>query len=225
MNNLSVAIDGPSGAGKSTIARAVAEKLGYTYVDTGAMYRAIGLAVSRRAVACGDTQGILHILPTVDITLQYENGAQHVLLCGEDVSEQIRTPQAAKYASCVSALPAVRQFLLELQRSMAARGNVIMDGRDIGTVILPNAAVKIYLTASVECRAKRRFEELLAKGQTVTLQSVLQDIQSRDEKDMNRAASPLRQAEDAVLLDSSALSLEQAIESVLHIIKERTKEL
>lgn len=221
MGYISVAIDGPSGAGKSTIARAAAERLRYIYVDTGAMYRAIGLAVCRKGIAEDDAEAIAAALPSIDVSLAYEGGAQHVLLCGEDVSEAIRTPEIARYASKVSAVPAVRQFLLDLQRGMATRSNILMDGRDIGTVILPDAPVKIFLTASSAVRAARRCKELREKGQQVTLESVKADIEARDKLDMSRPVAPLQQAEDAVLLDTSDMTLAQSIEAVLRIIKEK----
>ncbi|HIY54033.1 MAG TPA: (d)CMP kinase [Candidatus Agathobaculum merdavium] len=224
MGYISVAIDGPSGAGKSTVARAAAAKLGYVYVDTGAMYRAIGLAVCRRGISGDDIAGIVATLPTVELAIRYQDGEQHILLCGEDVSEAIRTPEIAKYASQVSAVPEVRAFLLETQRNMAKNGNILMDGRDIGTVILPDAPVKIFLTASDEARAQRRYLELCEKGQQVTFDQVLHDIRQRDLQDSTRAVAPLRQADDAVLLDTSDISLEQSIEAVLRIIRERTEE-
>lgn len=223
MEYISVAIDGPSGAGKSTVARAAAARMGYVYVDTGAMYRAIGLAVRRRGIAGEDTAGIVATLPEVDISLVYQDGVQHVLLNGEDVSEAIRTPEIAQYASKVSAVPEVRRFLLDVQRDMAKNSNILMDGRDIGTVILPDAPVKIFLTASAETRAERRYRELKEKGQQVTLEGVLADIQARDRQDTMRAVAPLRQADDAVLLDTSALDLEQSIAAVLRIIREKTE--
>ena len=223
MEYISVAIDGPSGAGKSTVARAVAARMGYVYVDTGAMYRAIGLAVYRRGIAGEDTAGIIASLPTVDISLAYQDGMQHVLLNGEDVSEAIRTPEIAQYASKVSAVPEVRRFLLDVQRDMEKNSNILMDGRDIGTVILPDAPVKIFLTASAKTRAERRYRELKEKGQQVTLEGVLADIQARDRQDTTRAVAPLRQADDAVLLDTSALDLEQSIAAVLRIIREKTE--
>ena len=224
MKYVSVAIDGPSGAGKSTVARAAAAQLGYVYVDTGAMYRTIGLAVCRRGISGEDPEGIRSVLPDIRVGITYENGAQHVLLNGEDVSSEIRTPEIAYYASSVSAVPEVREFLLNTQRDMAKNGNILMDGRDIGTVILPDAPVKIFLTASAESRAERRYKELAEKGQQVTMESVLHDINERDRQDMNRAIAPLRQAEDAVLLDTSALTLEESIASVLRIIREKTEE-
>lgn len=224
MGYISVAIDGPSGAGKSTVARAAAARLGYVYVDTGAMYRAIGLAVCRRGISGEDTDGIAAALPEIDIRLAYQGGAQHVLLNGEDVSDAIRTPEIAYYASKVSAVPAVRQFLLETQRDMAKKGNILMDGRDIGTVILPHAPVKIFLTASAETRAERRYLELIEKGQQVTREGVLHDVVERDRQDMTRAVAPLKQAADAVLLDTSDMTLEQSIEAVLQIIRNKTED-
>ena len=221
MGYISVAIDGPSGAGKSTVARAAAARLGYVYVDTGAMYRAIGLAVCRRGISGDDVAGIVATLPAVELAIQYQDGEQHILLCGEDVSDAIRTPEIAKYASQVSAVPEVRAFLLETQRNMAKNDNILMDGRDIGTVILPDAPVKIFLTASDEARAQRRYLELCEKGQQVTFEQVLHDIRQRDLQDTTRAVAPLKQADDAVLLDTSNITLEQSIEAVLRIIRER----
>lgn len=223
MGYIAVAIDGPSGAGKSTVARAAAEKLGYVYVDTGAMYRAIGLAACRSGIAGDEAAGVAALLPAIEVSLAYENGVQHVLLNGEDVSDAIRTPEIAQYASKVSAVPAVRRFLLDLQRNMATTQNILMDGRDIGTVILPDAQVKIFLTASAQTRAERRYKELIEKGQDVSLASVLHDIEKRDRQDMSRAAAPLKQAEDAVLLDTSGLTLDQSIEAVLSIIRKKTE--
>ena len=223
MEYISVAIDGPSGAGKSTVARAAAARLGFVYVDTGAMYRSIGLAVCRRGIDENDTAGILETLPGLQIALRYEKGTQHVLLNGEDVSDAIRTPQIAQYASKVSAVPEVRKFLLDMQRDMAKKNHIIMDGRDIGTVILPDAPVKIFLTASAACRAERRFKELQEKGQQVTFDGVLADIVRRDLQDSSRPVAPLKQADDAVLLDTSELTLEQSIDAVLQIIHEKTK--
>ena len=226
MNTIAVAIDGPSGAGKSTIARAAAKALGFVYVDTGAMYRTIGLAVSRQGIAIGEPEKVLPLLSdSLRIELAYDDeGVQHVLLCGEDVSSLIRTPEMSMYASFVSAIPEVRAFLLETQRGMARTQNVIMDGRDIGTVILPDARVKIFLTASAQARAQRRLLELQEKGETVTFEEVLSDMVQRDKQDAERAAAPLRQAEDAVLLDTSDLTLEQSIDAVLELIRAAGKE-
>ncbi len=224
MGYISVAIDGPSGAGKSTVARAAAARLGYVYVDTGAMYRAIGLAVCRRGISGEDAAGIAAALPEIEIRLAYQDGAQRVMLNDEDVSDAIRTPEIAHYASKVSAVPEVRQFLLDVQRDMAKKGNILMDGRDIGTVILPDAPVKIFLTASAETRAERRYLELAEKGQQVTRESVLHDIVERDRQDMTRAVAPLRQAEDAVLLDTSEMTLEESIDAVLQIIRKKIED-
>ena len=223
MKYISVAIDGPSGAGKSTVARAAAAKLGYVYVDTGAMYRSIGLAVCRRGIAGEDTAGIIATLPEIAIQLTYQDGAQHVLLNGVDVSEAIRTPEISYYASKVSAVPEVRRFLLETQRNMAKNGNILMDGRDIGTVILPDAPVKIFLTASAQSRAERRYKELLMKGEKHDYQNVLADVRARDYQDTHRAAAPLRQAEDAVLVDTSELNFDQSFEALKKVIQDRAK--
>ena len=221
MKQFAVAIDGPSGAGKSTIAKAVAAKLAIVYVDTGALYRTIGLAVQRRGISMDDNAGILSVLPEIRVELTYRDGSQCVLLDGEDVSGLIRTPEISMYASKVSALPAVRAFLLDLQRDMARTHSVVMDGRDIGTVILPDAEVKIFLTASDEKRAERRWLELREKGEEVTVEDVLSDMRRRDAQDSSRAAAPLRQAEDAVLVDTSALTLEESIQAVLDVIRGR----
>lgn len=220
MKSIAVAIDGPSGAGKSTIARAVASHLGFVYVDTGAMYRTIGLAVYRAGVQLGETEKILPVLDTgLNVSLQYQDGVQHVLLNGEDVSDLIRTPQMSKYASFVSAVPAVRAFLLDTQREMARTHSVIMDGRDIGTVILPDAKVKIFLTASPEARARRRFIELQQKGEQMSYEDILTNMLQRDYDDETRAAAPLRQAKDAVLVDTSDLTLEQSIQAVETVVR------
>ena len=213
---IAIAIDGPAGAGKSTIARAAAEQLGFIYVDTGALYRTIGLAAYRRGIAGTDTEGIIKMLSQITVDLQYQKGVQSVLLDGEDVSSYIRTPQISVYASQVSAIPEVRAYLLDLQRQIQS---VIMDGRDIGTVILPHAQVKIFLTASAQARAERRCAELREKGEQVTIQEVLADIQARDEKDSSRSVAPLRQSEEAVCVDTSALTLEQSISAVLQVIR------
>lgn len=219
MNHFAVAIDGPSGAGKSTIAKAVAAQLSIVYVDTGALYRTIGLAVQRRGISMEDAAGILSVLPEIRVELTYRDGSQCVLLDGEDVSGLIRTPEISMYASKVSALPEVRAFLLDLQRNMARTHSVVMDGRDIGTVILPDAEVKIFLTASDEKRAERRWLELREKGEDVTVEEVLSDMRRRDAQDSSRAAAPLRQADDAVLVDTSALTLEESIQAVLDVIR------
>lgn len=218
---ISIAIDGPSGAGKSTLARRLAAQLGYVYVDTGAMYRSIGLFALRAGADCGNEQAVAALLPEIRLELTYEDGAQHILLNGEDVSEAIRTPEVAMAASAVSAHPSVRAFLLDAQRSLAARQNVLMDGRDIGTVILPHAQVKIFLTAAPEERARRRYEELAAKGQSVTYEEVLDDVRLRDYNDTHRAAAPLKAADDAVLVDTTGLTFDESFEKMLGVIRAR----
>ncbi len=223
MEYISVAIDGPSGAGKSTVARTAAARLGYVYVDTGAMYRTIGLAVCRKGISGENAADIVALLPEIEISLTYQDGVQHVLLNGEDVSELIRTQEIARYASIVSAVPEVRQYLLDVQRNMAKKSNILMDGRDIGTVILPDAPVKIFWTASAQTRAERRYKELCEKGQQANIESVLQEIEACDLQDTSRAVAALRQAEDAVLLDTSTLDLEQSIAAVLQIIRDKTE--
>ena len=211
---ISVAIDGPSGAGKSTLAKRLAKELGYLYVDTGAMYRSIGLFALRKGVDPKDEAAVTALLPQIQIELRYVNGAQRVLLCGEDVSEAIRAENVGMATSAVSAHPPVRAFLLELQRGMARTHDILMDGRDIGTVILPNASVKIFLTASAEARATRRFRELQEKGVDTDFETVLEDIRRRDYQDSHRATAPLRQAEDAVLVDTSEMDLEESFQAV-----------
>lgn len=222
MGFISVAIDGPAGAGKSTIARAIAAKCGWLYVDTGAIYRTVGLAVLRQRIDPKDTAAVEGLLPSLDIAMQVESdGVQHMYLNGEDVTDAIRTPEIAMYASAVSALPAVRTYLLEMQRELARTRDVVMDGRDIGTVVLPHATVKIFLTASAEIRARRRWLEQQAKGSTQSYEAVLTDVRQRDDQDTHRATAPLRQAEDAVLADTSALDFDQSVALLYHIIKER----
>jgi len=219
---IAVAIDGPSGAGKSTIARILAKDLHYIYVDTGALYRAVGLAVLRKGISPQDTVLVEALLPALKVTLQYdEHGEQQVLVNGEDVTGDIRTPAVSQAASTVSAIPSVRRFLFSLQQDMAKTNNVIMDGRDIGTVVLPNARVKIFLTASAEDRARRRFDELCAKGMDVTYEQVLADMIERDARDSARSAAPLKAAKDAVLVDTSGNSLEESVALVKSIVEER----
>ncbi len=217
-----VAIDGPAGAGKSTIARKAAAALGFVYVDTGALYRTLGLGMLRRGIEPTDAQAVCALLGEVRVALRYIDGAQHVFLDGEDVSDAIRTPEASMAASNVSAIPAVREHLFSLQQDIAAQNNVIMDGRDIGTVVLPQAEVKIFLTASPEARAQRRFKELEEKGMPAPYDEVLADIVQRDHNDTHRAVAPLRRAEDAVLLDTSDLTLDESYQAVIQIIKEKT---
>ena len=218
----SVAIDGPSGAGKSSIARRTAGTFGFIYVDTGAIYRTVGLAVRRREIGSRDIDAIVRLLPELRFSLRYrEDGKQRMFLEEEDVSEAIRTPEISLYASDVSAFPQVRSFLMETQRRLARENDVIMDGRDIGTVVLPDAGLKIFLTASPEARAQRRLLELREKGQEATYEDVLRDIRYRDHNDSSRAAAPLKQAEDAVLLDTSELDFEQSCQAVEKLIRER----
>ncbi|MCL2056263.1 MAG: (d)CMP kinase [Oscillospiraceae bacterium] len=215
-----IAIDGPAGAGKSTIAKAAAKALGCIYVDTGAMYRAVGLHALRSGVGTKDPAALAGLLSGIKITLGYENGGQRIYLNGEDVSAEIRRPEMGMAASDVSAMPQVRAFLLDLQRDMAKRHSVVMDGRDIGTVVLPEARVKIFLTAAPEERARRRYEEHIAKGEAVSYNKILQDIRGRDAQDENRSTAPLRRAEDAVLLDTTGFELEKSVAAVLQIIRD-----
>lgn len=221
--HFSVAIDGPSGAGKSTIARAAAARFGFIYVDTGAIYRTVGLAAARAGLPLGAEQDVLKLLPGLDIAFGYgEDGAQHMYLNGEDVSGLIRTPEISMRASEVSAMPEVRACLLDMQRKMAESHSVIMDGRDIGTVVLPNASLKIFLTASPERRAERRYLELREKGATDSYDEVLRDIIKRDKNDSSRAAAPLKRADDAIEVDTSELSLDESVERICALISDRT---
>ena len=219
MNNFAVAIDGPSGAGKSSLARRCAQELGFLYVDTGAIYRTVGLAALRRGIDRKDEAQVAAILPELDIALRYEDGEQRMFLNGEDVSREIRLPEISLCASDVSALKAVRRYLLEMQRKLARENRVIMDGRDIGTVVLPDAPLKIYLTASAKARAERRMKELVEKGVPADFDTVLREIIQRDEQDMNRAEAPLRQAEDAVLVDTTAIGFDESFELLCGIIR------
>ena len=218
---INVAVDGPAGAGKSTVSRAAAKAMGYIYVDTGALYRAVGVNTLRNGIDTKDRQAVAESLSDISVNLVFENGEQKVLLNGEDVSAEIRTPDASMAASDVSAVPKVRDFLFDLQRNIASKNNCIMDGRDIGTVVLPNAKVKVFLTASPEERAMRRFRELSEKGSTVKYEEVLEDLIKRDYNDSHREVAPLKQADDAVLLDTTGMTLEQSVESLIKIIKEK----
>lgn len=218
---ISVAIDGPAGAGKSTLSRKTAEKLGFIYVDTGALYRAVGLKFSNAGYNAELNCDIEQVLKTTTVDIRFVNGEQRVFLDGEDVSDGIRTPNASMMASAVSAKPAVRAFLLEMQRKLARENNVVMDGRDIGTVVLPDATVKIYLTATAKARAERRYKELIQKGTAVTFEEVYDDMVKRDYNDMHREIAPLKQAEDAVLADTTECDLDGSLELILKIIRER----
>ena len=217
---ISVAIDGPSGAGKSSLAKRLAADLGYVYVDTGAMYRAIGLYASRQGVDLRDAGAVAALLPGIHLDIRLEAGTQHVYLNGEDVSEAIRAEAIGMAASAVSAHPPVRSFLLDTQRGLAANQNVLMDGRDIGTVVLPHATVKIYLTASAEARADRRCKELQRKGQPADYDTVLADIRQRDYQDTHREIAPLKQAEDAIRVDTSDIDFDQSFALLKHTILE-----
>ena len=217
-----IAIDGPSGAGKSTVAKALAARLGIIYVDTGALYRTIGYYVRSQNVDPKDAVEVEKLLPEIRVELKYENGAQKVFLNGEDLGDRIRTPEMSMYASAVSAIPAVRAFLLETQRDMARRHSVIMDGRDIGTVILPDADVKIFLTASNECRAKRRCDELNAKGIAASYDDVLADMIERDRADSTREIAPAVAAPDAIPFDNSWMTPDECTAKLLELIRERT---
>lgn len=220
--SISIAIDGPAGAGKSSLSKEVAKELSFIYVDTGALYRAIGLAVSRSGISKDDKEGIVNTLDTIDVKLDFDSdGTQIVLLNGENVSGLIRTPQASMYASAVSAISEVRAFLLDLQRNMAKSSNVIMDGRDIGTVVLPNSKIKIFLTASAEKRAMRRYKENLEKGIDVPYEEVLRDVNERDYNDSHREIAPLKPAEDSVIVDTSDYNFEESKNLLLKVIKER----
>jgi cytidylate kinase len=219
---INIALDGPSGAGKSTVAKALAAKLGYIYTDTGAMYRTIGLAVKRADISLEDKAGIIALLPTLTISLRFENGEQKIYLGEEDVGGLIRTNEISAYASKVSAIPEVRAHLLGLQRDIAAKNNVIMDGRDIGTVILPHAEVKFFVTVSDKERARRRYKELIAKGEVITEEEVYETMKARDLQDSTRAVAPAVPAEDAIFLDNSG-DFDEVIAKAIAIIEEKTK--
>lgn len=221
MNYRSIAIDGPSGAGKSTLAKRLAKELGFLYVDTGAIYRTVGLAVRRRGIDPTGADGVAALLGSLDITMGYgEDGLQHMYLDGEDVTAAIRENEISGYASMVASIPAVRDFLLEMQRRMAREQDVIMDGRDIGTVVLPQADLKIFLTAAPEARAQRRCRELRERGQQVDYDQVLAEVIERDRRDMERETAPLRQAQDAVVADTTRLDLEGSFQLLLRLIRE-----
>ena len=223
--HINIAIDGPGGAGKSTISKAVARKLGIIYVDTGALYRTVGYYARENGLSVEDvkvSELITPLLKDISVEIRYIDGSQHVILNGEDLGDKIRQPDISMYASAVSSVPSVRAFLLEEQKELARKNSVIMDGRDIGTVILPDADVKIFLTASNEARAKRRYDELVAKGVDVRYEDVLSEMNQRDHADSTRAAAPLKAADDAILFDNSGYEFEGSVARVLEIIEERT---
>ncbi len=221
MEHISIAIDGPSGAGKSTLAKALAAKLNFLYVDTGAIYRTIALYVSHREIDPGQEKEVLDLLLDIHVELRYSSdGLQHMFLNGEDVTGEIRLPEVSKYASAVSAYPGVRAFLLQMQRDLAGKGNVVMDGRDIGTVVLPDADVKIFLTASPEARARRRCAELEQRGTPEPFEQVLSEIQQRDWDDIHRETAPLRKAEDAIEVDTTSLDFNGSLRMLMKVIEE-----
>lgn len=218
---MKIAIDGPSGSGKSTIAKALSKQLGIVYVDTGALYRTVGYFVRQKNANPKDATEVGALLPEISVEIRYEDGAQHVYLNGEDLGDKIRTPEISMYASAVSAIPAVRAFLLDTQRDIARKNSVVMDGRDIGTVILPDAEVKIFMYASDEARATRRYKELIAKGEEVKYEDVLREMIERDNNDRSRDVAPAVPADDAVMLDNSDMSVEENVEAVIEIIKSK----
>ncbi len=221
--SIAIAIDGPAGAGKSTISKSAAKQLGFIYIDTGALYRTVGLAASRAGVEPVEGKEVDDLLSKITVELTFnDKGEQVVLLDKEDVSGLIRTPEASMMASKISAIPSVRAYLLDLQRDMAKKNNVIMDGRDIGTVILPDAKVKIFLTASPEARAERRYKELVEKGMDVKYEDILEDVKTRDYNDMHREIAPLKQADDAILADTTEIDLQGSIDLIVKIIKENS---
>ena len=217
--HITIAIDGPGGAGKSTVAKAVAKKMNILYVDTGALYRTVGLFVKMNGVEPRDAEAVEALLPKIDIEVKYEEGTQCVYPNGVNYKDAIRTPEMSMYASAVSAIGSVRAFLLETQKKIARENSVIMDGRDIGTVILPDAEVKIFLTASEECRAERRYKELLGKGQSVTYEDVLSDMRQRDERDSTRDVAPTAAADDAVFMDNSNMTFDETVEAVIALVE------
>ncbi len=218
---IAIALDGPAGAGKSTVCQAVAKQLGIIHVDTGALYRAVGVYALRRGVDTADWPGVIALLPDIHVSLRFTGEGQRIYLDGEDVSQAIRQPEASMAASNVSAIPQVRDFLLDLQRDLARRGSVIMDGRDIGTVVLPDADVKIFLTASPQVRAARRYNELKEKGHDVEYEAILAEVRERDYNDSHRAAAPLRKAPDAWVCDTTDMDLAESVRLIIEHIKER----
>ncbi len=222
---IKIAIDGPSGAGKSTVAKALSKKLGIVYVDTGALYRTVGYFVRQKNANPKDANEVGALLPEISIEIRYEDGAQHVYLNGEDLGDRIRTPEMSMYASAVSAIPSVRAFLLDTQRDIARKNNVVMDGRDIGTVILPDADVKIFMFASNEARAMRRYKELIAKGEDVKYEDVLREMIERDNNDRSRDVAPAVPAEDAVMMDNSDMSVDENVDAVIDLIRSKGIEI
>ncbi len=218
---LNIAIDGPSGAGKSTLAKAIAKKMNISYVDTGAIYRTVGYAARREGIEPTDRAAVCALLPQISVEARFEGGMQYMYLDGENLGERIREHEISHYASAVSAIPEVREFLFDMQRSIAAKNSVVMDGRDIGTVILPDADVKIFLVASPRDRANRRYKELLERGQSADFEKILFDIEERDARDSSRDVAPLKPADDAVLLDNSNLNVEESVAAALQIIDEK----
>ncbi len=221
--SIQIAIDGPGGAGKSTVSKAVAARLGIVYVDTGALYRTVGYYVRTQNADPKSREAVSALLPDICIEVRYTDGAQRVFLNGEDLGDKIRTPEMSMYASAVSAIPEVRAFLLDTQKDIAKKNSVIMDGRDIGTVILPNADLKVFLTASAECRARRRYDELIGKGQSVSLEDVLREMNERDGNDSNRAVAPAVPAADALLFDNTGMGLEETVEYIIELAKKTGK--
>ena len=222
---IKIALDGPSGAGKSTVAKALAKELGVVYVDTGALYRTVGYFVRQNDADPKSPEAVGALLDKIHIEIKYVDGAQHVYLNGEDLGDKIRTPEMSMYASAVSAIPAVRAFLLETQRAIARKNSVVMDGRDIGTVILPDAEVKVFMIASAEARAKRRYKELIAKGENVQYETVLAEMIERDHNDKNRDIAPAIPADDAVIMDNSHMSVEDNVKAIIDLIHERGLEI
>lgn len=220
---INIAIDGPAGAGKSSVARMAAQKLGFIYADTGALYRSIGVAVMSKGYSTKKADEVISVLPEIKLNLGFENGEQKVYLNGKDVSAEIRLPEASMAASDVSAVPEVRSFLLDMQRNIAKENNCIMDGRDIGTVILPNAEVKIFLTARPEVRAERRYKELVQKGTPEDFDKLLEEIKQRDYNDSHRAVAPLKPADDALTVDTSDMTFDEVVDKIVSIVKEAVK--
>ncbi len=220
---INIAIDGPAGAGKSTVARVVSKALGFIYIDTGALYRSIGVAALRKGFETDNREQVISILPEISLSLKFVDGEQRVILNGEDISRDIRLPEASMAASNVSAIPEVRSFLLDMQKKFARENNCLMDGRDIGTVILPNAELKIFLTASPEVRADRRYKELIEKGTPKDYNELLEEIKTRDYNDSHRAVAPLRPADDAITVDTSEMTFEEVVEKIISLAKDVIK--